>query len=136
MIEQKITDFFNIENTQLYIIVSHYGSYGETGTSNVAITADLVAGQAYVDEMNATYQSLVKKFETYPTALGQWEKEMRELPLSKKEGSITQKKEEFKQQWVETNLTKKEKELLDKIDNYLDNNHWMIEPIQWLKSNS
>lgn len=126
MMDQKISDFFKLSSIQLYVIVNNYSE----GASHVAVTDDLVAGQAYADELNATYASLVSKFDTYPTALGKWEKE---FISSNQKGSITHQSQLFRKQWIETNLTEKEKKLLNELDNYLDDNHWSIEPISWLQ---
>ncbi len=57
MMDQKISDFFKLSSIQLYVIVNNYSE----GASHVAVTDDLVAGQAYADELNATPHYLTSR---------------------------------------------------------------------------
>ena len=54
-----------MKNNQMYVITMATGSYDSYSVSVVSVTDDLAKGEAYVNKMNQSFQSLDKKVKTY-----------------------------------------------------------------------
>ena len=54
-----------MENKQMYVITMSTGTYDDYTVNVVAVTDDVIKGEAYVNKNNQTYQSMDKKVKAF-----------------------------------------------------------------------